>query len=451
MIAPSSCPSNLIVPSAHVYAHALLACCLAFGIGVLSAAGVAQTTAETRRAFPGAEGWAAQTPGGRGGRILRVTTLASSGQGSFLAAVRTKGPRILVFEVGGVIDLNKERVVISEPYVTIAGQTAPSPGITIIRQEMQIETHDVVIQHLRFRTGEAGRAKKSGWEADGLSTLSGAYDVIVDHCSFAWATDENLSVSGKAFVGATAEEWREHTSHRVTFSHNIIAEGLSHSTHTSGEHSKGTLIMDNATGVLIFGNLYANNSQRHPLAKGGTWVAVVNNVIYNPGTLAIGYRLPEVLWHDRKFETGKLDIVGNVMRAGPNTQKDLPLLTLEGIGDIETHLADNTNVDRAGQPVRLTAKNPAAKGAIIERSAHVYWPDGLVALPVSQVAESVYQNAGARPWDRDAIDERIVRQTRRGTGRIIDGETEVGGYPTAPETHSPFNPADWDLATMVRR
>jgi hypothetical protein len=101
--------------------------------------------------------------------------------------------------------------------------------------------------------------------------------------------------------------------------------------------------------------------------------------------------------------------------------------------------------------VRLTGKNPAAKGAIIERSTHVYWPDGLVALAAAQVTESVYQNAGARPWNRDSIDERIVRQTRDGTGRIIDSEAQVGGYPTATETHAPFHPADWDLATMVRR
>jgi pectate lyase len=402
-------------------------------------------------AFPGAAGWAATTPGGRGGKVLRVTTLAASGPGSFTAAVHTPGPRIIVFEVGGVIDLGARRVVITEPFLTIAGQTAPSPGITFIRQEFQVATHDVVIRHIRVRTGEAGHAKRSGWEADGLSTLAGAHDVIVDHCSFAWATDENLSVSGKAFTGATVADWRRNTSHRVTFSHNIIAEGLSRSTHTSGEHSKGTLVMDNSTAVLIAGNLYANNSQRHPLAKGGTWVAVVNNVIYNPGVQAIGYRLPDVLWHDRTFELGKLEIVGNLLRVGPDTQADLPLLLLEGIGDVEAHLADNVNLDRAGKPVRLTGVNPAATGKILARDRPVYPPPGLVALPSTQVEEFVFTQAGARPWDRDAVDERIVRETRARTGRIIDSEAEVGGYPVAAETRRPFNAAEWDLATMERR
>ncbi len=402
------------------------------------------------RAFPGAEGWAAFTPGGRGGKILRVTTLAPNGPGSFAEAVNARGPRIVVFEVGGVIDLSSQKILIKEPFLTVAGQTAPAPGITFIKQELQVATHDVVIRHIRVRTGEAGHAKNSGWEADGLSTLSGAYNVIVDHCSFAWATDENLSVSGKAFVGASVEEWRRNTSHAVTYSHNVIAEGLSHSTHTSGEHSKGTLVMDNSTEVLLLGNLYANNSQRHPLAKGGTWVAIVNNVIYNPGIQAIGYRLPDVLWHGRKFENGRLDIVGNVMRHGPNTQKDLPLLVLEGIGDVDVRLADNLNSDREGRPVRIAGNNPAAKGKIREHDGAVFWPEGLVALPAAQVEESVFQNAGARPWDRDAVDARIVRETRARTGRIIDSEQAVGGYPTAKETRQPFNPAEWNLATMER-
>src|SRR6185312_9822525 len=84
-------------------------------------------------AFPGAVGWAAHTPGGRGGQVIRVTTLAAKGPGSFLEALETKGPRVIVFEVGGVIDLHGEEIEIAEPYLTIAGQTAPAPGITLIR------------------------------------------------------------------------------------------------------------------------------------------------------------------------------------------------------------------------------------------------------------------------------------------------------------------------------
>ena len=123
------------------------------------------------RAAPSVKGWAADTVGGKGGRILRVTNLNAAGEGSFAAAVAEQGPRTIVFEVGGVIDLQNATVRISEPYLTIAGQTAPAPGITFIRGEFSLATHDVIVQHIAIRPGEAGPAKKSGWEADGLTYI----------------------------------------------------------------------------------------------------------------------------------------------------------------------------------------------------------------------------------------------------------------------------------------
>src|SRR5690349_11209711 len=103
-----------------------------FLLGILLWGGIAGA-AESPLAFPGAMGVAAATPGGRGGEIIRVTTLALTGPGSFLEAIRKPGRRIVVFEVGGVIDLAESTVKIAEPYLTIAGQTAPRPGITLIR------------------------------------------------------------------------------------------------------------------------------------------------------------------------------------------------------------------------------------------------------------------------------------------------------------------------------
>jgi hypothetical protein len=170
-------------------------------------------------------GWT-ETQGGRGGRVIKVTTLAASGSGSLKEAIEAMGPRIVVFEVGGVIDMGGQPLKIKEPFLTLAGQTAPDPGISIIKAETMISTHDVVIQHLAFRPGEFGRPKKGGGDQDGISTLGGAHDVIVDHCSFSWATDENLSASGPRFEGKTVEDWREATSHRITYSHNLIYEGL---------------------------------------------------------------------------------------------------------------------------------------------------------------------------------------------------------------------------------
>jgi hypothetical protein len=142
----------------------LLAACTAV-------AAVSATAAETKTAppaqsnellaFPGALGWAAHTPGGRGGQVIRVTTLADKGPASFLEALETKGPRIIVFEVGGVIDLRGEEIEITEPFLTIAGQTAPAPGITLIRAGVNIRAHDVIIQHIHVRTGTAGMAKRT--------------------------------------------------------------------------------------------------------------------------------------------------------------------------------------------------------------------------------------------------------------------------------------------------
>ena len=205
-------------------------------------------------------------------------------------------PRIIVFEVGGVIDLDLRTLRITSPNVTIAGQTAPSPGITLIRGGIDVATHDVILQHIRVRPGEAGQAKGGTWGEDAFSTQVGAHDVIVDHCTFTWATDENLSASGPRFTGSTPADWREGTSHRITFSHNIIAEGLANSSHPKFEHSKGSLIHDNVTDILIYANLYAHNVERSPLFKGGVRGAIVNNFIYNPGTRAVHYNLQPLEW-----------------------------------------------------------------------------------------------------------------------------------------------------------
>ncbi|RZJ39791.1 MAG: pectate lyase, partial [Brevundimonas sp.] len=181
-------------------------------------------------AFPGALGWAARTPGGRGGRIIRVTTLDGEGPGSLREAIEADGPRIVVFEVGGVIDLNRKTLKIASPFITIAGQTAPSPGVTLIRGGIDIGGHDVIVQHIRVRPGSAEQGWMSGWDEDSISTQA-AWNVIVDHCSLEWGTDENLSASGPRFTGSTPEEWRAGTSHNITFSNNLIAESLAYSTH----------------------------------------------------------------------------------------------------------------------------------------------------------------------------------------------------------------------------
>lgn len=407
--------------------------------------------AEGLTAFPGAQGWAAKTHGGRGGRILRVTTTAADGPGSLKAAIAERGPRIVVFEVGGIIDLGRSVLAIEEPFLTIAGQTAPAPGITLIRGGIALRTHDVIIQHLRVRTGDVGEEPRSGWDADAFTTQGGTHDVIVDHCSMSWAIDENLSASGPRFTGRAPDDWRRGTSHRVTFSNNIIADGLAHSTHPKGEHSKGSLIHDNVTGILIVGNLYANNMERNPLFKGGVQGAVINNLIYNPGPRAVHYNLIAAEWGEQPYQTGRMTLVGNVLRAGPATPSDLALLMLGGSGDLEYFARDNLAVDRMGGPLPLTGRytTAAARLIAIERMPEI--PDLATPLPSAQVQDAVIRNAGARPWDRDAVDLRIVADVIEGRGEIIDSQRQVEGYPAAQETRAPFVESGWNLATMTRR
>jgi pectate lyase len=402
-------------------------------------------------AFPGALGWAARTPGGRGGAILRVTTLAPEGPGSFREALETKGPRIVVFEVGGVIDMGRRAFTIREGKLTIAGQTAPSPGITLIRGGLNVAAPDVVIQHIRVRPGEAGAAKMSDWEVDALSTGTGARDVIVDHCSFTWAIDENLSASGGRFNGDTPDAWRNSASHRITFSNNIIAEGLANATHPKGEHSKGSLIHDNVTDIFIVGNLYAHNMERNPLFKGGARGMVVNNLIYDPGPRAVHYNLIREEWGDRPAELGSIAMIGNVLRSGPSTPEDIAFFQLGGSGDVEVHLDDNILVDRLGRPLPQFGRYTTSAAHTIPMKRAPAMPGGWKPLPAAEVQDAVIRNAGARPWDRDATDARIVADTIEGRGRIIDSEQEVGGYPKQTETRQPFDPAKWDLRFMTQR
>ena len=390
-------------------------------------------------------GWAADTKGGRGGKIIRVTTLAPSGPGSLLEALETEGPRIVVFEVGGVIDMAKREIKITKPYLTIAGQTAPSPGITLIKTGIDVMTHDVIIRHIRVRAGSAGETKP-GWAPDALSTVN-AHNLIVDHCTFTWGIDENLSASGPRFTGQTPDDWRKAVSNRITYSNNIIAEGLSNSTHPKFEHSKGTLIHDNITDILLIGNLYAHNFERNPLFKGGVRGMVINNLIYNPGPRAVHYNLIPEEWYGHKYELGQLTLIGNVLRGGPSTPPGLPLFMLGGSGDIEMYEEDNIAVDWTGNPLPKTGRYTTSAAKIISIAKPAF-PTGVKPARAIEVEESVIRNVGARPWDRDAIDSRIVADTVEGRGKIIDHQDEVGGYPQHKETRQPFNPKDWDLATM---
>jgi hypothetical protein len=393
---------------------------------------------EAQLAFPGAVGFGVDTPGGRGGRVIAVSSLASGGPGTLRAALETEGPRIVVFSVGGVIDLAGRSLTVSEPFLTVAGQTAPSPGITLIRGSLRVATHDVVLRHVRVRPGDCGKPKGSGWEPDGVTTYTaadapapGANNIVVDHCSLTWAVDENLSASGPQHEG------RERTSHRITFSNNIVAEGLANSSHAKGEHSKGTLVHDHAREIAILANLYACNTERNPMLKPDAEVVVANNLIYNPAKRAI-----HTSWSTNEY-AGRDDLrpatlvaVGNVLWAGPDTRKGVALIAV-GAGKANVFARDNVAFDLAGGALPEVVGGP---NRLAERPV---WPARFVARAAVDVADHVLANAGARPWDRDAVDERIVDGVRSRSGRVIDSQEQVGGYPTSTSTRRALSvPAD---------
>ena len=392
-------------------------------------------------------GPASTTVGGKGGQIVKVTNLDSAGPGSLREALQAEGPKIIVFEVGGVIDLNGDNLHVATSNITIAGQTAPSPGITLIKGGMVITGDDVIVQHLRIRPGDLGEAYRSGRDIDAITTIS-ARNVIVDHCSLSWATDENLSASGPRFTGDTPDEWRDGTSHTIAYTNNIIAEGLSHSTHAKGEHSKGSLIHDNVSDILIYGNLYAHNFERSPLFKGGVHGAIVNNFIYNPGQRGVHYNLQGLEWGDVPAETGRMDLVGNVMRAGPSTSDGLPLLMIGGDGALDLHMAGNVAQDQWGSALPDAGSYTSNSASELNEAGPSAIMTDLPILPAGQVESYVLKNAGARPWDRDAIDVRILADTAEGRGQIIDSQEQVGGYPELDATYREFDPSQWHLDTM---
>ncbi len=390
------------------------------------------STVTGQKTIPDDIAYGEATNGGLSGQVIRVTTLDASGPGSLHEAIITKGPRIVVFEVGGVIDLKKSRLEFTEPYLTIAGQTAPSPGITIIQGGIGIRTHDVIMKHIRVRPGDAGQPSKSGWEPDGLATSGGnAYNIIIDHCSFTWAVDENLSASGARTEGPDS------TSHKITFSNNIIAEGLDNSSHQKGPHSKGTLIHDFCKDIAIVGNLYAHNVQRNPYFKAFTTGVIVNNLIYNPGNVAIQLGYVNSEWENSKYEPKncKVSIVGNVLFKGLDSREDMALIARRG----DAYLQDNLAFDQDGKSIKLT------KGEINILPVMPTWPANFQALPSGVVEQYILSNAGARPQERDKIDKRIIQDFRDRKGRIIDSQEEVGGYPNHEKTYRKIEIPEKDI------
>jgi len=370
--------------------------------------------------FPGAEGFGTDTPAGRGGAVLRVTSLESAGPGTLRAALETPGPRVVVFEAGGGIRLS-EPLTIPHPFVTVAGEPAPPPGITLTGAGLVIATHDALVRHLRIRVGDR-MPGPPGDARDGLSVYPGgdgqAFNVVVDHCSVGWAVDE-----GASHWGAGVRD--------VTFSGCIFSENLSHSIHPEGEHSKGLLLGDHGRRIAVAGCLFAHNDERNPYVKGDVSALVVNNLVYNPRRNAM---------HVGDYNSSGPSLtafMGNVLKPGPDTRRGVPLVTVH----VHTQrtavvgMFDNLCPGRAewGEWAWSTRRVNLAR---LEDSPVRVSP--LTVRPAATVADWVLAHAGARPADRDAVDTRVVDEVRTGAGRIIDSQEQVGGMPQDAATRRPL-------------
>ncbi len=353
-------------------------------------------------------------------QIVRVTSLATKGKGSLRDALKLPGPKIVVFEVAGVIDLEQKSIEIHDPGVYIAGQTAPSPGITIIKGGISIEADKVVLQHLKVRPGDAGMPKKSGWEPDGITTSGGPADVWIDHCSATWGLDENISAS--TYKSPTGEPAR-----RIFIRNCIIAEGLNEASHDKGAHSKGTLVLDGTQNVAIVGNLFCSNVERNPVFKLNTSGVVVNNLIANPGERAIHASVPEA--GDTSLPKARIAVVGNTIWFGEKSKRSARAI-FEGAAD--AYFKDNEGYDWLGQPLDLlrTPFETLDKPPV--------WPEGLEPVSTTAALWQIVRFAGARPAERDAIDSRIVQQALTGKSSIINSQNDVGGYPKIEPVQRPL-------------
>jgi len=371
------------------------------------------------RAFPEAEGYGAFTPGGRGGAICFVTTLDDyiPGKeqpiaGSLRAAVDIEGPRYILFRVSGTIEL-KADLWIRKPFITIAGQSAPGGGICIKDYQVVLATHDIVIRHLRFRSGDETRKEQMS------IGIFGGHDSIIDHCSMSWAIDEVMTFFG--------------TVHNLTVQWSIVAEGLSRSYHPKGEHSKGS-ILNGDGGVSIHHCIYAHNSARNPRVD-TIILDFRNNIIYNWGYRA-GYT---------SSEPCIMNYVGNYLKPGPSTRQTVVTDLFEPADVMARiylhnnllveHLQETNDNRLLIEPPEWVEDENAFLDDVVVNSPFLC-PSVQTTSPEAAL-QQILASAGATLPRRDSADQRLMQEIETSTGRIIDSPNDVGGWPVLESSNPP--------------
>lgn len=386
-------------------------------------------------AFPGAEGAGAHALGGRGGRVITVTTLADSGPGSLREAVEAAGPRTIVFAVSGTIQLTKA-LRVRQPRLTIAGQSAPGGGITLRDHPLEIAADDVVIRYIRSRLGDESRT-----ETDAIWILSGRR-IILDHVSASWSVDETLSASanytrpGEGFYDLTVQ-W------------SIIANSLTHSLHAKGEHGYGSLIRGGRGAKISFHhNLWANHEARMPrpgnysgpdVDPDGAFFDFRSNVFYNWGGGHSGYNAD-------KASLAHYNFVDNSYIAGP--QSKAPVAFEESNMLAHAWFADNSmnGVVPADPWTLVVGVNPPGYRLAVPVPMPPVRRD-----PANLSYERVLAGAGASKV-RDAVDVGVISGVRERTGHQIDTQREDGGWPVLASAPAPRDsdgdgmPDSWERA-----
>ncbi|TAJ12497.1 pectate lyase [Marinilabiliaceae bacterium JC017] len=363
--------------------------------------------------FPGAEGYGAFGRGAYGGdrlpQLVVVSNLNDTGPGSLRAALNKDFPRIIVFEVAGVIEL-KRRIRVLSPYVMVAGQTAPYPGITIKNWSLSLGTHDVLIQCVKVRTG-----LESGRQIDGINIADNpqkVYNVMIDHCSVSWGLDENIGVlkGGKG----------------ICISHCIIAEALDYF-----DHSCGLLAMDTEE-ISIIKNLFIHNSDRNPLVRGDTKKAiVVNNLVYNCDSHAIYFGTP-----GQQRKGMQIAALNNFYEPGAeNRNQYIISISPEIVLQSKIFLDGNmTGHYFAGKPShRVLVHNPG-KRTVITNKVPLKYPE-FNLIEVQEIEKYLLKNCGAFPNQRDPIDNRLIAEMINRKGKRIVNPQEVGGWDMTTNNH----------------
>jgi hypothetical protein len=373
-------------------------------------------------AFPGAEGGGAYTQGGRGGKIFVVNSLEDSGSGTFREACEAVGARIIVFNVSGIIKL-KKRISMRAPYVTIAGQTAPGDGICIAGETLEIDTHDVIIRHMRFRRGATEVSRRD--DALGGNVIG---NVIIDHCSTSWGLDENISLYRHQFQANPKAKLEKLPACNITIQNTISAEGLDTYNHAFGSTIGGL----NST---FMRNLWADNISRNCSIGMYFDFNFVNNVVFK--------------WCNRSSEGGDyrsmFNIINNYFKPGPITPADEPIryrILKPESGYIEPKAfgrayVDGNYIDGVPEVTKdnwnggvqlenLTFEQAKDKLAFIKQNKAFPMPK-ITVMSAQEAYDFVLNNVGATLPKRDAVDERVIKQVRTGKIEVKDGlENTIG-------------------------